>query len=123
MAHVAEKAQAKSILKADEVREFEKGRVELVHIAGSTVGRATFEPGWKWSTCVKPIAGTRSCDSAHFGYQISGTMIVVMDDGSKMTVRPGDVVSIPPGHDAWVEGKEPVVVLDFQGMVDYARKR
>ena len=123
MAHVAEKAQAKNILKADEVRTFEKGRIELVHIGEKIVGRATFEPGWKWSTCVKPLAGTKTCDAAHFGYQISGTMIVVMDDGSKLTVRPGDVVSIPAGHDAWVEGKEPVVVLDFQGMADYARER
>lgn len=123
MAHVAEKAQVKSILKADEVRTFEKGRIELVHIGEKTVGRATFEPGWKWSTCVKPIAGTRSCEAAHFGYQLSGTMIVAMDDGSKLTIRAGDVVSIPAGHDAWVEGKEPVVVLDFQGLADYARRR
>jgi len=104
------------------VRKFEKGKVELVKIAGATIGRATFEPGWKWSTCVKPIAKTNSCEAAHFGYQISGTMTTRMDDGTEKISKAGDVLNIPPGHDAWVIGNEPVVVIDFQGMVDYARQ-
>jgi hypothetical protein len=116
-----EKFESKSLNLPEEVRKFDKGKVELVNIAGATIGRATFEPGWKWSTCVKPIANTSSCQAAHFGYQVSGTMTTRMDDGTEMTSKAGDVLNIPPGHDAWVVGNEPVVVLDFQGMVDYAR--
>ncbi len=104
-----------------EVREFPKGKVELFRVSGAVVGRATFEPGWKWSTCVKPIAGTESCQAAHFGYQLSGTMMVQMDDGTQMTTKAGDFVSIPPGHDGWVVGNEPAVFLDFQDMIDYAK--
>lgn len=106
----------------EEVRAFDKGKVELVKVAGATIGRATFEPGWKWSTCVKPIAKTDSCQAAHFGYQVSGTMTTRMDDGTEKTSKAGDVLNIPPGHDAWVVGKEPVVIVDFQGMVDYAKQ-
>jgi hypothetical protein len=106
-----------------EVRTFEKGKVELVNIGGATIGRATFEPGWKWSTCIKPLAKTDSCQVAHFGYQLSGTMIIRMDDGAETTTRAGDVVNIPPGHDGWVVGNEPVIFFDFQGMVDYAKSK
>jgi hypothetical protein len=117
----AEKFESKSLNLPEEVRKFDKGKVELVSIAGATIGRATFEPGWKWSTCVKQIANTNSCQAAHFGYQVSGTMTTRMDDGTEQTSKAGDVLNIPPGHDAWVVGNEPVVVLDFQGMVDYAK--
>jgi hypothetical protein len=106
----------------DEVRRFEKGKVEIVSVAGSTIARATFEPGWKWSTCVKPIAKTPSCAAAHFGYQLSGALTTRMDDGTETTSRAGDVVNIPPGHDAWVAGNETVVVIDFQGMANYAKE-
>jgi len=122
MTNVAEKFQSKSINSPDEVRKFEKGKVEIVKLGGSTIGRATFEPGWKWSSCVGPIAKTKSCEAAHFGYQISGTMITRMDDGTENTSRAGDVLNIPAGHDAWVVGSETVVVIDFQGMVDYAKQ-
>jgi hypothetical protein len=118
----AEKFESKSLNSPEEVRKFDKGKVELVNVAGATIGRATFEPGWKWSTCVKPIAKTNSCQAAHFGYQVSGTMITRMDDGTEKTSKAGDVLNIPPGHDAWVVGNEAVVVLDFQGMVDYAKQ-
>ena len=118
----AEKFESKSLNLPEEVRKFEKGKVELVSVAGATIGRATFEPGWKWSTCVKPIANTNSCQAAHFGYQVSGTMTTRMDDGTEKTSKAGDVLNIPPGHDAWVVGNEAVVVLDFQGMVDYAKQ-
>jgi hypothetical protein len=117
----AEKFESKSLNMPEEVRKFDKGKVELVNVAGATIGRATFEPGWKWSTCVRPIANTNSCQTAHFGYQVSGTMTTRMDDGTEKTSRAGDVLNIPPGHDAWVVGNEPVVVLDFQGMADYAK--
>ena len=122
MSKSTEKFESKSLNSPEEVRKFDKGKVELVIVAGSTIGRATFEPGWKWSTCVKPIAKTNSCQSAHFGYQVSGTMTTRMDDGTEKTSKAGDVLSIPPGHDAWVVGNEAVVVLDFQGMVDYAKQ-
>jgi hypothetical protein len=118
----SEKFESKSLNLPEEVRKFDKGKVELVNVAGATIGRATFEPGWKWSTCVKPIANTSSCQAAHFGYQVSGTMTTRMDDGTETTSKAGDVLNIPPGHDAWVVGNEPVVVLDFQGMVDYAKR-
>jgi uncharacterized cupin superfamily protein len=113
--------QKKSFESADEVRSMaDKGRVEIVRIGDGVVGRATFEPGWRWSEHVKPIAGTDSCRAAHFGYVLSGHQKVVMDDGSELEFGPGDVVAIPPGHDGWVVGNEPCVVLDFAGMEYYA---
>jgi hypothetical protein len=120
---IAEAFEFKSLNSPDEVRKFDKGKVELVNVAGVAVGRATFERGWKWSTCVKPIAKTKSCQAAHLGYQLSGTMTTRMDDGTERTSKAGDVLNIPPGHDAWVVGDEPVVVIDFQGMVDYAKQK
>ena len=122
MSKSAEKFESKSLNSPEEVRKFDKGKVELVNVAGATIGRATFEPGWKWSTCVKPIANTNSCQAAHFGYQVSGTMMTRMDDGTEKISKAGDVLNIPPGHDAWVVGNEAVVILDFQGMVDYAKQ-
>ena len=122
MPQSAEKFESKSLNSPEEVRKFDMGKVEVVNVAGATIGRATFEPGWKWSTCVKPIAKTNSCQAAHFGYHVSGTMTTRMDDGTEKTSKAGDVLNIPPGHDAWVVGNEAVVVLDFQGMVDYAKQ-
>jgi hypothetical protein len=107
--------------KPDEVRKFEHGKLELVNIDGKMVGRGTFQPGWKWSKHVKPIAKTASCEAPHFQYQLSGKMHVVMDDGTEAESVAGDVVSLESGHDAWVVGNEPVVVGDFPGMVDYAK--
>ncbi len=118
----AENLESKNFHSPNEVRNFEKGKVELVNVGGADVGRATFQPGWKWSTYIKPIANTDSCEAAHFGYQVSGTMVIRMDDGTEKTIRAGDVVNIPPGHDGWVVGNEPVVFLDFQGMADYAKQ-
>ena len=115
------KMEVKSFGAPDEVRTFEKGRVELVKVGGVTIGRAIFEPGWKWSSHVKPLAKTASCEAPHFQYQISGTMQVVMDDGTRRECKAGDVSLLPSGHDAWVVGNEPVVVVDFQGMTDYAK--
>jgi len=118
-----EKAEVKNFGKPDEVREFPNGRLELVHVGGATIGRATFQPGWKWSTSVQPIAKTKSCEAAHFQYQISGRIVVKMDDGTLVKCGPGDISLLPSGHDAWVEGNEPVVVVDFQGMINYAKSR
>ena len=105
----------------DEVRTFEKGRVELVKIGGVAIGRGIFEPGWKWSTHVKPIAKTKSCEAPHFQYQLSGTMKVVMDDGSTRECKAGDVCWLASGHDAWVVGNEPVVLIDWAGASNYAK--
>jgi len=117
-----DKAELKSFGKPDDVRTFPKGRVELVNIGGATIGRAVFEPGWRWATSVQPIAKTKSCEAPHFQYHVSGVLRVKMDDGTELDCRPGDVSLLPSGHDAWVIGDEPAVVVDFQGMVDYAKE-
>ena len=114
--------EVKYFASPDEVRKFEKGKIELVKIGGAMVGKATFEPGWKWSKHVKPLAGTEWCEAPHFQYLISGTLHVVMADGTEIDLKPGSASSLPSGHDAWVVGNEPVVGVDFQGMADYAKK-
>jgi hypothetical protein len=121
--HTAARAETKSFGRPDEVRTFPDGRVELLTIGEATIGRAVFEPGWRWSTSVKPIAKTESCEAPHFQYHVAGTLRIRMDDGTEFDCRPGDVSILPSGHDAWVVGSEPVVVVDFQGMLDYARRR
>ena len=110
----------KSLNSPDEVRTFNKGKVELVNVDGAMIGRAVLEPGWKWSECVKPIAKTKSCEASHFQYHVSGVLKVKMDDGTEKELKAGDISFLPSGHDAWVVGSEPVVAIDFQGMVDYA---
>lgn len=89
---------------------------------GRTVGMGVFEPGWKWSQDVKPIAGTDSCQVAHSLYVVSGRMAVKMDDGTQEEMGPGDVAIIPPGHDAWVIGNESCLAVDFEGMAEYAQR-
>ena len=115
------KAEVKNFGKPDEVRQFANGEVEVLKVSGATVGRAMLKPGWSWSKSVKPIAKTKSCEAPHFQYHVSGVLRVRMDDGTEFDCKAGDVSLIPPGHDAWVVGNEPVVVVDFQGMVDYAK--
>jgi quercetin dioxygenase-like cupin family protein len=114
----------KSLNSPDETRPFEdaKGKLDVVNTDRGTVGRATFEPGWRWSSHVKPIAKTDSCQAAHLGYYVSGRMKVVMDDGEEMEFGPGDFAAIPPGHDAWTVGDQPCVVIDWQGFADYAKR-
>jgi hypothetical protein len=114
--------QSKSVDSAAEVREFPKGRGEVVTVGTTTVARSRMEPGWRWSECVKPIAGTDSCQVPHNGYAISGHLRVRQDDGTEIDISPGDAYSIDPGHDGWVVGDEPWVAVDFsQAMVDFAR--
>ena len=115
------KMQKKSFSLPDEVRTFPKGKLELVTLGGLTFGKATFEPGWRWLESVKPIAKTKSCEAPHTQYHISGRLRVRMDDGTEEEFGPGDVSYLPPGHDGWVVGNEPVVALDITGMVDYAK--
>jgi len=122
MQKTGQNAEVRSFSKPDEVRTFPKGKLELLKIGGATIGRATFEPRWKWSTPVQPLVKTKSCEAPHFQYHLSGTIKIVMDDGEQFECRAGDVSLLPMGHDAWVVGNEPVVVVDFQGMIDYAKK-
>ena len=115
--------ETKSFDSPDEVREFEgNGRAEVVNLGGQAVGRGTFEPGWRWSTNVKPIAGTDSCQVSHLGYVVSGRMRIFMDDGSESEIGPGQVAAIPPGHDAETVGEEPCVMVDFGEFGDYAKR-
>ena len=115
--------EAKSLDTPDETRAFvSNGKLDLVKLAGVTVGRAVFEPGWRWSEHIKPIAGTDSCQSLHTGYVLSGRMKVVMTDGTEGEVGPGTAVVIAPGHDAWVVGDEACVMLDFSGVSEYAKR-
>jgi hypothetical protein len=123
MSTITQKAELKGFGNPDEVRTFPKGKVEIVNVGGSAIGRATFEPGWKWSTSVQPLVKTRSCEAPHFQYQVSGTLEILMDDGTRLTSHAGDVTLLPMGHDAWVVGNEPAVLVDFQGMVDYAKQK
>jgi uncharacterized cupin superfamily protein len=116
-------AEHRAFATPDEVRPFEHGRMELVSAGGGMVGRARFEPGWRWSNDVKPLAGTEMCEAPHFSYQVSGTLHIKMMDGTEFDVRPGEVAVIPPGHDAWVVGDEPVEMIDWQGAMHYAEKR
>ncbi|MER7764743.1 cupin domain-containing protein [Streptomyces sp. NPDC097619] len=108
---------------ADETRRFpeESGRLDLLETERGQVGRAVFAPGWQWSTHIKPLAGTDSCQEAHTGYVVSGRMRIVMDDGEAADAEPGDLLLIAPGHDAWVLGDDPCVVLDWTGYGNFAR--
>ncbi|MFI5973734.1 cupin domain-containing protein [Streptomyces sp. NPDC051452] len=113
----------KSFDSPDEVRPFEegKGKLQLVTSPHGPVGRGIFEPGWRWSKHVKPIAKTESCQAAHVGYVVSGRIRIVMDDGEEMEFGTSDLMTADPGHDAWVVGDEPCVVIDWQGYGDYAK--
>ena len=114
--------QVKSFDSPDETRPFaDKGNAKVVNVGDGTVLYGTFEPGWRWSDHVKPIAGTDSCQSPHFLYVLSGRMGVRMDDGSEGECGPNDVVRIEPGHDAWVVGDEACVVVDFGPSPAYAK--
>jgi ethanolamine utilization protein EutQ (cupin superfamily) len=117
-----EKILAKSFSNPDEVRTFEKGKVEILYLGNVVIGRATLEPGWRWSKCVKPLVNTNSCQAPHTSCIIAGRMKVKMDDGTEIEGGPGDTAVIPPGHDAWVVGEEPCVSIDFTGMGNFAKK-
>jgi hypothetical protein len=114
--------ELKSFESPDEIRKFAgHGEAHVLELAGKTVIRSSFEPGWKWSNDLKAIAGTDTCQTRHFGYCISGRMRVVMDDGSELTCGPGDLVAIEPGHDAEVVGDEACLFVDFGDVTQYAK--
>lgn len=104
----------------DETRVFPKGRFEIVRLGGMTIGRATYEPGWKWSADVGPTVGASICQVEHVGQVLSGRAVAAMDDGRVIVMQAGDLFYIPPGHDSWVEGDEPYVSLHFLGADSYA---
>jgi hypothetical protein len=122
MHSLQQRTERKAFKSPDEVREFPNGRAEIVKVGDSEVGRLTFQPGWRWSTDVKPIAKTESCQAPHFQYHVSGRLGIRMDDGTEFIAEPGDVTSLPVGHDAWVVGSEPAVVVDWFGATNYAKK-
>jgi hypothetical protein len=116
-----DKTEHKTFESPDETREFPNGCAEILNVGGGEVGRLTFQPGWRWSADVKPIAGTASCEAPHFQYHVSGSLAILMDDGTEFIAGPGDVTALPSGHDAWVIGDEPVVTVDWFGAGNYAK--
>jgi len=114
-------AEQKGFAAPDEVRSFEMGELRLLKMSGGEIGQLVLEPGWRWSQHVKPIAGTELCEAPHFQYHVQGTLHIVMGDGTEFDARPGDVTALPQGHDAWVVGEEPVIVVDWYGASNYAR--
>jgi mannose-6-phosphate isomerase-like protein (cupin superfamily) len=115
------KLASKSHDNPDEVRSPDKTRVEVVRLPGFTLGRLNMEPGWKWSECVKPVVKTDSCQVSHVGYVVSGSITVKMDDGTQKTITQGTSYTIPPGHDAWVEGNERFVCIEVMSAEQYAK--
>ena len=105
----------------DEVRPFPNGKAEILQVGDAEIGRLVLEPGWRWSNDVKPIAKTDSCEAPHFQYHVAGRLGIKMDDGTEFIAEPGDVKSLPSGHDAWVIGDEPVIVVDWFGASNYAK--
>ncbi len=114
-------SERKNFKSPDEVRTFPKGKLELIHVNGGVIGRLTLEPGWRWSEHVKPIAGTEWCEAPHFQYHLAGKIHIVMSDGKEFDAGPGEVTMLPSGHDAWVVGDEPVVLIDWAGAGSYAK--
>jgi hypothetical protein len=119
--HARQETEHKGFATPDEVREFPNGRAEILKIGDGEVGRFVFTPGWRWSNDVKPIAQTDSCEAPRFQYHVSGQLAIRMDDGTEFVAGPGEITSLPKGHDAWVVGDEPVVVIDWFGASNYAR--
>lgn len=115
-----QQTQKGSFGQPDERREFPKGHAEILRMGQGELGRLVFQPGWRWSNDVKPIARTESCEAPHFQYHVSGRLGIRMDDGREFIAGPGDVTCLPKGHDAWVVGNEPAVVVDWFGASQYA---
>jgi class 3 adenylate cyclase len=113
--------QHKSFDKPDEVRPFPLGSTEIFEMDDFVIGKMTMEPGWRWTKDVRPIAGTERCMYHHLGYCLTGTLQIELEDGTTGAIRAGDMFELPPGHDAWVEGDEPWVSVDFRGARSYAR--
>jgi uncharacterized RmlC-like cupin family protein len=106
----------------DETRTFAKGKFEIVNLGGLTIGKASYDPGWKWSEHVSPLAGTAFCEVEHVGLVVSGSAMVAFDDGTEIELTPGNLFYVPPvPHDSWVTGNEPYVSLHFLGAAQYSK--
>jgi hypothetical protein len=116
-----QRTEHKTFREPDEIREFPNGKAEIINVGNVQIGRLVLQPGWRWSNDVKPIAKTPSCEAPHFQYHVSGKIGVRMDDGTEFIAGPGDVTSLPKGHDAWVIGDEAAVVVDWFGASNYAK--
>ena len=123
MMATTERMQKKSLARPDQTRSFDKGKIELVTVNDVTFGRATLQPGWKWSESIKPVARLESCEMEHLQYIVSGRIHIGMDDGREIECGPGDVINIGPRHNAWVVGKEPLVSIELRGMQYYEKPR
>ncbi|HZC27915.1 MAG TPA: cupin domain-containing protein [Actinopolymorphaceae bacterium] len=121
MTATRQETEHRSFTSPDETRSFDNGHVEIVTIGGAEIGRLVLSPGWRWSEHVKPIAGTELCEAPHFQYHVSGTLRIRMADGSEFDAGPGDLTSLPSGHDAWVVGDEDVMLVDWFGASAYAK--
>jgi hypothetical protein len=113
--------ESRSMDAPEEVRTPEKTEVNIVNVGGTEVGRFTFEPGWKWSECIKPVVGTGSCQLEHLGYSVSGRIHIAHEDGTETDIGPGEAYFIAPGHDAWVTSDEPFVGVEFKSAGAYAK--
>ena len=113
--------EVKSHDSPDEIRSPEKTRIEVVRLEGFTLGRINFQPGWRWSECIKPIVRTDACRVSHAGYAVSGRLTVRLEDGTEKTISAGESYTIPPGHDAWVEGEEPFVGIEVMSAELFAK--
>ena len=116
------KIEKKNLDAPDERRSFENGKIDVVTVGGLTMGRMTFQPGWKWSKNVKPLVKTNSCQAHHVGFVISGRLKVVLDDGTEGEAGPGYAYDIPPGHDGWVVGDSPWIAFELMSAAQYAKK-
>lgn len=115
------KLEAKSHNTPDEIRQPDKTKVEIVRLEGHTFGHFNMKPGWRWSECIKPVVHTESCQLSHVGYAVSGSLTVKMNDGTQKTIKAGDSYTIPPGHDAWVDGNEDFVGIEVTSAEQYAK--
>jgi hypothetical protein len=113
-------SEAKSMDSPDEVRKPEKTEVNVVQVGSTEVGRFTFQPGWRWSECIKPIVGTESCELEHVGYALAGRIHIEHDDGTSLEIGAGDAYRIAPGHDAWVVGDDAFVGMEFKSAGEFA---
>lgn len=115
------KILAKSLKSPDETLMFEKEKIEIVNLGNATIARVTLEPGWRWDKHVKPRVNTKSCELPHTSLILSGRTKTIMDDGTELEGGPGDVAVVPPGHNTWVLGDEPCIIIDFTGVEDWVK--
>ena len=116
---MAFKTEHRSFGSPDETRSFDSGDLQLLRVGGSDIGLLRLQPGWRWSKHLRPLIGTDLCETPHFQYHVAGTLHIAMADGAEFDAKPGDVTLLPAGHDAWVVGDEPVVVVDWYGASTY----